>query len=174
MTEPSPESIESAPHANSKHWLLFCLIFAAATMVTATLWGGEINAETFGYGIGMTTIPALIAFFIMRKGRNISAGYAVFLVLAGLLIWKEFDKRSDSLQKEILTGCLERNVEVDALPEDQQKTYCGCYSDQLAPQLQWYFSMAAMSFRTSPRNPLDDGKVVAMATQASEECAAKL
>ncbi|RVC61105.1 MAG: hypothetical protein EOS65_21355 [Mesorhizobium sp.] len=142
-------------------------------MVAAALYG-EINGESLGYGVGLTSIPALLSFLIMRKGRNRLAGYIAFIVLIGIIQRQEILSRVEQTQNGIVKGCLERNTDVDVLPEDKQKIFCDCYSEKLAGKVLQHTTIAALTFRTMPLNPKDDPQFVTTATKAWGECGAAL
>jgi hypothetical protein len=159
--------------AGPAHWIFFGVILILACTVVASITG-EINGSTIGYGIGLTAIPAVIAFLVMSKGRNIVAGYAVFLVLISVISGREVYDKLEETKTSILRGCLERNPAVDALPEDQQKAFCGCYSDKLEGKVLLRISTIALSFSTPPASAADDPAFVSMATLAWNECKSQI
>ncbi|RUW27658.1 MULTISPECIES: hypothetical protein [unclassified Mesorhizobium] len=159
--------------ANRKHWILFGLIFGGAALVAAALYG-EINGDSLGYGVGLTSIPALLGFLIMRKGRNLLAGYIAFIVLIGIVGRQEVLNRVEQTRNGIVKGCLDRNTDVDSLPEGQQKIFCDCYSGKLAGKVLQHTTLTALTFSTLPSDAKDDPQFVSIATKAWSECGAAL
>jgi len=170
---PADSKVVPPSRANLKHWILFGLIFGGVSLVAAALYG-EINGDSFGYGVGLTSIPALLSFLIMRKGRNLLAGYIAFIVFIGIVGRQESLSRVEQTRSGIVKGCLELNTDVDSLPEDQQKIFCDCYSGKLAGKVLQHTTLAALTFRTLPSNAKDDPQFVSIATKAWEECGAAL
>ena len=169
---PNNPNAVAKPRTSYARWIVFWVICAAAVLLVASI-EGVINGSTLGFGAGMMAIPAAIAGYLMRKGNNVLVGFAVLVAVSGALTGQQAFRKLRATNHDIADACVNRNAAVDALPENQQATYCGCYADRLAGKLLLHVSANALMF-TPVADAAIDPVIVSMATKASEECAAQL
>jgi hypothetical protein len=156
---------------SKRHWILFALLLSLAFLVSAaahTEWASPA---------GFIFVPAIVGYFIVRRGmaaRNLSARYAVFAVLLALLVTVDVNRASDYAEGSVRNGCLTNNPWVAQLTRDEDRqSFCGCISERMTWPVMRTAGIAFLTLR-EPTSPVDDPEMMALGSLVANQCAAAL